>query len=158
MNKFSINDIFQELFLQIICFKLKSNNINILFKTNNNFRNIIKLNKKFLYGLYWKNLTKFYHNGNIMSTLIKKDNIPISYNEYWDNGIKKKIGFYKNGMKNGIWRSWHKDGSINCIIPYTNDSINGFYKEFLPNGNILRNDRFVDGVFSPYLLDEYFNI
>ena len=155
----SINNIIsQELFVQVIALHLKSSNISILYYTSTYFRKLIKINKEFLYKMFWKNHTTFYDNGSIMSVLIEKDGKPISYNEYWENGKQKMSGLYNHGKKNGIWRKWHDNGKIYCIIPYDYDKLHGFYKEISIDGNILLYDRYVNGILSPALTDEIFDI
>ena len=152
------NIISQELFIQVIALHLKSSNISILYYTSTYFRKLIQINKKFLYKMFWKNHTIFYDNGSIMSVLIEKDGKPISYNEYWENGKQKMSGLYSDGNKNGIWRKWYNNGKIYCILPYNNNKLQGLYKEYFPNGNLLICDRFVDGIISPALTDEIFDI
>lgn len=155
----SLNNIIsEELFVQVIALYLKFSNINTLYNTSISLRKIIKNNNKFLYKIFWNNCIDYYENGSIRSVLVKKDGEPISYNEYWDNGILKMNGLYNHGKKNGIWRKWHDNGKIYCIIPYDYDKLHGFYKEISIDGNILLCDRYVNGILSPALTDEIFDI
>ena len=89
--------------------------------------------------------------------MVEKDKLPISYNEYWYNN-KKLRGFYENGLKDSIWISWYTNGNINTIIPYTNNKINGYYYQYLEDGRTISIERYVDGIFSPALFDEYVDI
>ena len=42
--------------------------------------------------------------------------------------------------------------------PYNNSKINGYYYQYLEDGTTLSIERYVDGIFSPALFDEYVDI
>lgn len=147
-----------EIIIQHISLYLLSTNISKLYQTSKKYCNIIKLNSNYLYNIFWSTHKEFYDNGSIKTILIKKDNISIKYNDYYNNGQIKTIGSYKNGLKHGIWASFYNDGNIYKKIPYLYEKKNGNSYEYLRNGKILSIDRYVDDVFSPALMDEYFNI
>lgn len=46
-------------------------------------------------------------------------------------------GFFKNGLKKGIWKVWYENGTLSKIENYKNGYLNGKYEEFDNNGRLI---------------------
>ena len=152
-----ILNIIPEVFIQIILPFITSYDIPKLYSSSKDINQVIKLNNKYIFKLFWKNVSKYHQNGYLKSLTVYRDNIPISYNEYLDNGNKKIIGIYKNGKKEGIWKSWHENGNIHTVVPYLNGKLNGYFIEYRDNGKVVSYNRYINGIYSS-VKDRYFDI
>jgi antitoxin component YwqK of YwqJK toxin-antitoxin module len=50
------------------------------------------------------------------------------YKSYWGNGVLTETGFYKKGVRTGIWKGYDYDGSPYFISNYVNDKEDGVQK------------------------------
>lgn len=113
-----------------------------------------------------------YHNGLLNGTFIRygKNGKPLEYATYVDG---KKHGFYreydentgkiiyegifKEGLRDGAFRSFYRKGQIKRVVRYSRDILNGPSREFYNNGQIHRilnyNYGIIDGRFQSYDLD-----
>ena len=69
------------------------------------------------------------------------------YESYYSNkGLLKVEGLIKNGMNQGIWKYYRKDGeTLKKLSEYINDTINGTNQEFWENGNLKAKSTFYEG-------------
>jgi antitoxin component YwqK of YwqJK toxin-antitoxin module len=66
----------------------------------------------------------------------KHENGP--YKEYYDNGILKKEGLYKNDIKIGVWKNYYDTGQLKKIYTFSNDGqSSGIEENYSKNGNLI---------------------
>jgi len=65
----------------------------------------------------------YYENGNLMQHgfLSKNDKLHAQWDSYNEDGSKKCVGFYNNGIKVGTWFYWDKN--IGKRVTYQNNKI-----------------------------------
>ncbi len=66
------------------------------------------------------------------------------WNHHFISGAKRLQEFYTQGNQNGLSHDYNKNGSINAIRNYSNDSLNGLY-EVYENGRLDRNYSYEKG-------------
>ena len=77
-------------------------------------------------------IKNYYKNGQI--SRISNGNNGIC-KEYYDNGQPRSEGYYKEGVKDSIWKSWSEyDGSLS--LTYYDSSVIKNIKTYFLNGNI----------------------
>lgn len=80
---------------------------------------------------------EFDENGTVISELKYRNDITIS---------KNLINRYnRNGEKNGTWKYFYPDGSLQTEAYYKNGKLNGYVKEYDPRGKLLSSKRYIDG-------------
>lgn len=89
-----------------------------------------------------KNIEKKYVKKNIIENCyefveIKNGNEYISRVEFYKNKIKKLESYYKNGIKNGEFISYHENGKIKYKINYKNGKKDGYLSYHDKNGYII---------------------
>ncbi|MBI1837051.1 MAG: hypothetical protein HYR91_07270 [Flavobacteriia bacterium] len=55
--------------------------------------------------------------------------------EYFDNGIVKKTGNYKNNVKIGVWENYHPNGKMMMLERYKNGIMHGWFISYDEDGN-----------------------
>lgn len=79
---------------------------------------------------------------------------------YHNNGKLKLIGFYTNGIKNGLFKEYDVNGILETEYSMSNGEFNGALKAYYSNGRLKKASNFLkgkeDGNFVEY--DEYGNI
>ena len=65
--------------------------------------------------------------------------------DLYENGQKKLEGRYRNGLKNGKWTWWNRDGSIVKRGTYKNQLMNGLWQFYFSNGNLKGKGQYRDG-------------
>lgn len=55
--------------------------------------------------------------------------------EYYNNGELRMRGHYKDGLKHGVWKSWHKGGKVWSVANYYKGKLDGKQTVYHPNGN-----------------------
>lgn len=67
-----------------------------------------------------------------------ENNQPITGTVYkkYQNGSLKIECYYKNGLKNGVFRTWYENGNKHIEVSYINNVINGYSRKWYENGNI----------------------
>lgn len=73
------------------------------------------LNKEFKYGMTW--------------LYVDEDNESFTgwVKETYTNKSFKKLGYLKNGQKQGLWMGWHEDGLKKSNISWNQDRLSGKY-------------------------------
>lgn len=81
--------------------------------------------------------------------------------EYLPDGLIQAITFYKNGFiardekinrkdkfnkKQNIWKEFYASGVVKKEMRYRDDKLDGYLKEFEPDGNLLKAEKYIDGV------------
>ncbi len=57
--------------------------------------------------------------------------------EYYENVINlKSIGHYKNGIPDGFWKHFYRNGTVKSEGHYNNGKRQGFWKEYHKNGAV----------------------
>jgi antitoxin component YwqK of YwqJK toxin-antitoxin module len=65
---------------------------------------------------YWYNANTIHSTqGGFSGTLLNGQ-----YTEYYLNKNLKEQGIFKNGLKNGVWKSWNEDGMLSQTIKWKN--------------------------------------
>lgn len=59
----------------------------------------------------------YYHKFHLIK------NITSSYLEYYDDGVIKCEGYYKNGKKHNVWKLYNTIGKLKCVTIYDLDDI-----------------------------------
>ncbi|WP_026898454.1 toxin-antitoxin system YwqK family antitoxin [Daejeonella oryzae] len=59
-----------------------------------------------------------------------------TYIEYFPNKNLRVYGYYRNGLKNGVWKSWNSCGKLNAYVTWSNGHKNGRYMYYSESGNI----------------------
>jgi antitoxin component YwqK of YwqJK toxin-antitoxin module len=55
---------------------------------------------------------------------------------FYENGNRRSIITYTNGVMNGICKFFYENGTIDSITPYKNGNVHGIAKTYHENGNI----------------------
>ncbi len=89
----------------------------ITFAQNNDIKKIEKIGK----DLY--EVTIYYENGNLMQHgfLSKNDKLHAQWESFDEDGSKRCVGFYNNGIKVGTWFYWNKNKGKK--VTYENNKI-----------------------------------
>ena len=58
------------------------------------------------------------------------------YKEYHENGIHRRIGYYKNGEMYGPWATYYETGLTKSVIEYDEDEYHGTYIEYFEDGSV----------------------
>lgn len=104
----------------------------------------------------------YYPNGKLHFKIHYKDNYKngkgfeydkngrlIAIDEYRNNNLisRQAVNRYNSkGQKDGKWVELFDDGTIKSEINYANNLPNGLYKEYTPNGKILKIERYENGI------------
>lgn len=64
-------------------------------------------------------------NGNMVSSYTGKDGDNYSFVKYYTNGKKSSSGQYKNGLPNGVWKTWNEEGKLVAVARYKNGEKTG---------------------------------
>lgn len=67
---------------------------------------------------------EYYDNDTILMSIIFKNNNPIN------------ITHYDQGVKNGVFKNFYPDGSLECIGNYSKGKVNGTFKCYYPDGQL----------------------
>ena len=87
---------------------------------------------------------KFYNRkGELVKAGIYKDDNETGTWEYF-SPLRQK-GELINGKKNGIWKSFHNDGSISTIANYDNNQQEGKCESFYQNGKLWTESYYING-------------
>ncbi|MCG8477317.1 MAG: hypothetical protein MI784_17765, partial [Cytophagales bacterium] len=68
------------------------------------------------------------------------------YLENHSNGMTKTEGFYKEGKKQGVWKSYDIEGSLLALGSYKNGQKDGLWKNFSTKGVLLSEGKYQRGV------------
>lgn len=64
--------------------------------------------------------------------------------KYYESGDRKSIGFYHNGRKDSLFRSWYENGSKKLVIWYDKGKKEGLYQYYRKEGPIYREIEYKD--------------
>lgn len=106
---------------------------------------ISELEKEFMYGMVW--------------LLVDDDNDSFTgwVKESYPSQSIKKIGYLKQGQKQGLWLSWYENGNIASKIEWEKDRLSGLYKHWYKNGAIHAFGQTTDGEMNGEWLEYYSN-
>lgn len=108
------------------------------------------------------NTINYYKNGNIKQTIPfvngKEEGAGFEYAP--DSTIitltKYKMGFVQreekinrkdaNGLKQGSWKEFYANGLVRIEVNFTDDKMNGYYKEYTVKGSLLNTTKYINGV------------
>ncbi|MDP7465882.1 MAG: hypothetical protein QF795_06185, partial [Candidatus Marinimicrobia bacterium] len=65
--------------------------------------------------------------------------------DFYENGTEKLNGRYRNGIKNGKWTWWNRDGSIVKRGTYRDELMNGLWQFYYWNDNMKAKGSYRDG-------------
>lgn len=63
----------------------------------------------------------------------------------YDNGAVESVGQLKNGLREGKWQVFTKDGALTAEVEFSNDHLNGRRIEYAANGSVLVDENYVMG-------------
>ena len=69
------------------------------------------------------------------------------YREYYDKDntkIESEV-FMMNGKKEGVYKSYHKNGKLWKEVNYIDNKRNGIYKKYYDNGQLWKEVNYIDG-------------
>lgn len=106
---------------------------------------ISELEKEFMYGMVW--------------LLVDDDNDTFTgwVKESYPSQSLKRIGYLKQGQKQGLWLSWYENGNIASKIEWEKDRLSGLYKHWYKNGAIHAFGHTTDGEMDGEWLEYYSN-
>ena len=92
--------------------------------------------------------TRYWNNGNIRDELTYKDGkiVDCDYIEYHPEGEKSIVGQYKNGKKEGEWKSYYQDDKILSEDNYIRDLKDGICITFHKNGQLKEKSNYIRGL------------
>ena len=76
------------------------------------------------------------------------------HEEYWESGVLKETGDYKDGLKEGLWRCYFENGILFEVGLYKSGKVEGHWKLYFPDGQLSADLHFRDGKLDGYC--EYF--
>lgn len=56
---------------------------------------------------------------------------------FFEDGSFSAIAYYKNGVKDGLWRVWHPNGNIAYELQYKKGERIGVWKSYDPEGKLV---------------------
>jgi antitoxin component YwqK of YwqJK toxin-antitoxin module len=76
------------------------------------------------------------------------DEGPVLYKleEFFDNGIKRVEGYFRDGERHGRWNSWHDNGKVWSIGRYDNGQLHGKQTVYYPNGEKFYEGEYEHGI------------
>lgn len=66
--------------------------------------------------------------------------------EFYDDGVKRVEGYYRNDQRDGRWNSWHDNGKIWSVARYKEGQLHGKQTVYYPNGKKFYEGRFENGI------------
>lgn len=58
----------------------------------------------------------------------------IRIEEYHENGVRRLVGYYKDGERHGKWNSWHENEQLWSVARYSNGQLEGKQTVYYPSG------------------------
>jgi antitoxin component YwqK of YwqJK toxin-antitoxin module len=88
----------------------------------------------------------WYENGQKESEAMYEHGLPSYMWQWFENGRKKSEQWYDGTMRTGVWKYWNRRGQLYREIPYSNNAVNGMWREWYDNSGAIMYERmFVDG-------------
>ena len=111
-------------------------------------------------GLLWKKAyykygkldglcEEFHENGNLWIKSIYDSGRLIFHEEYNANGQIEFKGSFKdnkNGVKEGLWKTFHDDFDLHSKGKYSNGNKDGIWEYYRRDGSLIKTDRWTNGV------------
>ena len=72
------------------------------------------------------------------------------HEDYWDNGVLKETGDYKEGLKDGLWRCYFENGILFEVGLYKIGKVEGHWKVYFPDGQLSADLHFKDNKLDGY--------
>lgn len=69
-----------------------------------------------------------------------------AYSEHFDGNGLKCNGKYSNGLKDGQWKFWSKNGRLDSVVNYTSGILTGKFEKFNVDGDILESGSYRRGL------------
>lgn len=66
--------------------------------------------------------------------------------EFYENGIKRIEGYYRDGQKDGRWSSYFPEGGVWSVVGYKNGEMHGKQTVYHPNGQKYYEGSFDNGI------------
>ncbi len=64
------------------------------------------------------------------------------YIKYFQTNEISEKGIFKYGLKDGVWKAWHKNGRLASIQEWLNGQLNGDFKKFSKDGNLIQKGKY----------------
>jgi antitoxin component YwqK of YwqJK toxin-antitoxin module len=68
------------------------------------------------------------------------------FEEFYEDGLKRVEGYYRNDERDGRWNSWHDNGKLWSVANYKDGKLHGSQIVYYPNGNKYYEGRFENGL------------
>jgi antitoxin component YwqK of YwqJK toxin-antitoxin module len=69
-----------------------------------------------------------------------------SFKSYYNNGQLKIVGYYVNGLKNGLFKEYDENGILNSEYTMTKDEFNGPIKIYYTDGILKKSGNYLNGL------------
>lgn len=83
-------------------------------------------------------IVQYFSQVDGIKTLIKEEG-------FYENKIKQFEGGYKNGHKNGTWKTWYDTGKLWSVTAFIDDVNDGPTVSYHPNGKKYYEGQYVNG-------------
>ncbi len=67
------------------------------------------------------------------------------FEKFFLNNQLAEKGSFKNGLKKGLWKTWHKNGKLATIINYNSGKKNGTFYEYNPEEKLIEKGKYKNG-------------
>jgi antitoxin component YwqK of YwqJK toxin-antitoxin module len=107
------------------------------------------------------NTSNYYKDGKVKQTIpfaagkeegqgfeYAPDSTIITLTQYKMGFIQKEEKINRkdaNGLKQGAWKIFYPSGMIKNEVNYTDDKMNGYYKEYATNGSLINTTKYING-------------
>lgn len=68
------------------------------------------------------------------------------YIKYFHSNQMAEQGYFKKGLKNGIWKTWYKNGILESVQKWHNGLPNGYSNRYSEDGNLIQKGVFSNGL------------
>src|SRR6218665_332316 len=108
------------------------------------------------------NTTIYYKDGKVKQTIpfvagkeegpgfeYAPDSTIVTITQYKMGFIQKEEKINRkdaNGLKQGTWKTFYPDGVVKTEVNYTDDKMNGYFKEYSVKGSLLNTTKYINGV------------
>lgn len=67
------------------------------------------------------------------------------YEEFYPTGELKQLGYFKNGLKESVWKTWFSNGEISSLYNFKNGEKHGEYFRYSITGKVTAQGKFCRG-------------
>jgi antitoxin component YwqK of YwqJK toxin-antitoxin module len=101
-------------------------------------------------GSYSQEITEKHADGSTRTILYYKEvdggKQLYKIEEFYEDGVKRVEGYYRNDERDGRWNSWHDNGKIWSVAHYKEGKLHGKQTVYYPSGQKFYEGRFENGL------------